>query len=256
MAAPDVHERLRRARWLLHDGDLAVVTLEYLWLWSHMLEHDESLLGVRSSFFVVEAARLCARHPPAHAAFVALREAIPVPPRAEGPARSQLDDWLDLHRITDAVQPVLAWLSASRHPLDPRVAGLLEPLLVDRLVEAERWSDLAELYPAPLARFARQTDFSRRARSLGVPNADPETVAVQQAYAAEEPRRIAYLLVRSLRAAGRLEEAKAAAEAALAWEDTPPMRAVIEASTAGRSHPDSPRPRARALAPPPSTDPV
>lgn len=223
-----VRLRMEEARSLLEAGDLEAATVDYLWLWSHALEHAPSLKGVRLSYLAREAGELCEQHPPARAAFASLRDAIPTPPHDLPPGGPTFSDWVTLHEIIDERQTVLRWFDETSAPIGLRAAIDLEGCIAELLVAGDRWAQLSRLYPDPGDRFSGHTATCKRVLSLARrPGTDPEQLEAAELFAAKSPRELAGRIARSLRAAGRFDDLRALEDVALAWDAGAEMTAAL-----------------------------
>ena len=132
------------------EEDLKAATDEYLWLWENMLEHQESMRGVRVSFMAGEMQELAKKHAPARAAFTALRDETATRLKTS-PDWEDLSDWIVLNtRVLEENGAVLAWYDRIRGDADSyetirRFADNILPLLV----EAGRWKDVGQMLKQP-----------------------------------------------------------------------------------------------------------
>lgn len=232
----DTFRRLQLAGDLHDDGAFDEATAEYVWLWKHMLEHEPKMADMKHLSVAGSLRRLVDAHPPARDAFAALRA--PSPPSLDVPDAIPFADWWSLNRILDEDAKTLAWFDAHRERalaatwLAEAIMNHLEPLLI----EANRWSDVALLHADPVTKF--KEDVTRRAQVLAemaamaampLEGVLPASATEFMRFAANEQLRgAAYKLVRSLRAAGRDDEAKQIADAAAAADDSAEMAAALE----------------------------
>ena len=158
----DIRDRMNIARMLVEAGDFDDATDEYLWLWDNMLDHQPSMVGVRSSFMISDMTRLAQRHPPAMEAFRQRRAAY-LPAIESGEAdRDELLDWITLAQVVNEGDSVLQWFDAAKE--DAKMRRLLPFAgheLRTRLVAEQRWADLALLYPDPVAYASRHLETMR-----------------------------------------------------------------------------------------------
>lgn len=158
----DVQDRLNIARMLTDAGDFGEATDEYLWLWDNMLDHEPAMVGVRGSFMISEIGRLAQRYPPAKEAFSQRRAKYLAEIRA-GTANGEVArDWITLAEPVGEAESVLEWFNEAKE--DPKQRQLLpyaEHLLRDRLIVADRWHDVALLYPNPVAHARNQVQTLR-----------------------------------------------------------------------------------------------
>jgi hypothetical protein len=215
----DVEARRSLARALLDAGQLDEATTEYVWLWQHMLEHRPSMYGVRHSFFVSDLARLVSRHAPAREVLARLREAVapvtvggsPTPPAAEvRPVYDALKDWFSLNEALGEEHASLRWYDSlgGQRVWEGKLAWLLQRHLAPLLIEADRWAELASLYPAPVETLKEDAELHAEVRQrMAARDVPPDEAKEQDEYAARSLRDTARKLVRALRAAGRAAEA-------------------------------------------------
>ena len=170
----DMMALTQAAAGMVRAGEHEAATRHFLWLWDHMLEHDMSMYGVRSSFMAGDTAALAAAHPPAREAFAAERDALggqleDGPPPEAGEV---LSDWIVLNEVVGQSGRTLDWYDD--HADDPvwrqaidRNDYQFEPLLI----EAGRYADVARLYPDPLATARQASAMLRESRMLDRGNA-------------------------------------------------------------------------------------
>ncbi|MEN0020547.1 MAG: thioredoxin family protein [Planctomycetota bacterium] len=142
----DVRERRNLARTWLQARNYDLATAEYVWLWSNMLEHDITMVGVRSSFMAREMESLAARYKPAMNAFTKLRDDAEARLKME-PSWDDLGDWITLNlRVLNERQPVLAWVDRNNN--DQGMASLkrFDYSIRPMLIEERRWDVLGHLY--------------------------------------------------------------------------------------------------------------
>jgi thioredoxin 2 len=223
----DMQVRMAMARCLVESNRLEEATDLYVWLWEHMLEHDRSMYGVRLSFFVGALQDLFGRHPPARERFDRLRTAS-APPAKGAPPPDALVDWFALNEALGEKEASLAWFDSVRADLlpDDRLARLLQRSVGDLLVAANRWQDVAALYPQPLATLAEAGRLRQETMGLAV-NGPSELGEEIRAFADGTLRQTAFRLVRALRAAGRVDEARAVAEEARKLDGSREMDASL-----------------------------
>lgn len=233
-----IDDRWASARRLVESAHLGEATREYVWLWSHMLAWSPNMAGVRRSFFADEVARLVAASPEARDAFVAVRTR--VVPGADGGADADLgalEDWLVLGRVLDDQESSLGWFDDRGAPLSAQAALLTEHAIGDDLVAADRWSDLADLYPDARDRFGKavtMVEGLRQRTDWPDPLAAPGLVAI----AASELQALAARMVRALLSAERHDDAQWVARAARAADPSPGMEAALRTVAAPVSAPE------------------
>ncbi len=243
----DIRGRMQHARDLAFNGEFEKATDEYIWLWKHMLEHERTMLGVRSSFMAGEMGRLAEESPHARAAFGALRDETEKRLKTGPRTWEDLRDWLVLNeRVLHDRKPTLAWIDRvkdrpnGRHTLE-RVRSVIDDVLIDE----GRWKLYGELIDDPNAELRQAESFYHMTERMvennprGGEGVDAED-DIQLKIAAEMFRDTAGPLHAALLAAGRDEEAWAAADRAVRFlDDTQTRRALIEAARkAGQIRPE------------------
>jgi thioredoxin 1 len=213
----NIEARLEVARMLVGAGKLDEATEDYVWLWENMLEHEPAMYGVRHSFFVQDLQHLVARHPFAHAAISHLRDKV-APSTNRVPSVDAFGDWISLNEALGNDNAAVEWFDLARATLPPtdELSTLVERFVIPALIERGRWKDAGELYANPLETLAK-AEQRRQIISAGAPpelNMVAEMVAETIEWAHAHFRRTAGDLVRSLRAAGRTEEANSVESAA------------------------------------------
>ena len=142
----DVRARMNLARTLAMKGDYAKATDEYVWLWEHMLEHDQAMVGVRGSFMAGDMERLASKDAGARKRFGELRDATRERLRASKVAWEDVGDFISLNKIVSEENATLAWFDEVKG--ESRWAPLLRRSLSslrDVLVEHDRWADIGQL---------------------------------------------------------------------------------------------------------------
>lgn len=222
----DVKERLDIARELAAAGDHAGATEEYAWLWENMLDHDESMTGVRTAYLTHVMRDLAGEKPAAMEAFTALRDGLTERLKAGETSRENLTDWLVLNlRVLDDQDAVDAWLDRIwDRPTGKQTVRALSYLLYGWMAERGHWVRLGEVQlPAFGVVFEKR---SVRSMMRGVVHQleDAERVVklLDERYADELAVYHAACL-----AAGRDNDAWAAADALLQDLDTPEAREAL-----------------------------
>lgn len=223
---------MKAAHAALSAGRLDEALPAFDWLWRHLLDQEPSMVGVRLSFLARAMGELCRLSPQARLHFQQLRD------ETEAAAGGRLD-WVVLNEIVDETERTVAWfdglapnVSAARtvlgEPLLSRVRGRLLPLLRSR----GRFADIAALYPDAEAELRGYHAVLTQAhqRTLERHPEDARDSGEAMAYLFREQ---AWVLTRSLQAAGRAEEARALADAALELDHTPELRAQLDAALSG-----------------------
>lgn len=134
-------DRLAFARDLASAGELDEATSEYLWLWHNMLDREPSMSGVRGSFMIGDMKELAQRHPPAHEAFVKLRDDLTAQLKDGDRSRANLRDWLFLNtRLLGDDQAVTEWIDRIKDsPTASETIRSMGHELQDWLVEHGYW---------------------------------------------------------------------------------------------------------------------
>jgi len=213
-AKPDGHLRDSSAKMALDDQRYDEATKGYVWLWNNIPGFDGAYetgwMGVRQSFMIKDLESLVRSHPPAHAAFSALRD-------ASGTAAPAFDltdwfgpriDWLVLNRVLAQEDRTLEWFNSVK--ADPRYAPVIEHcaiLLLAPLKEGQHWADIGRLFANPLATLAELREF----------------FSVEENFREE-----VVVLYAGLRAAGRRADAKAVREEAVRLDPSDKMRRALE----------------------------
>jgi hypothetical protein len=200
---------MQLAQELTRAGRYDEATVEHVWLWEHMLEHEPAMVGVRMSFFASDLQRLVSLHAPARAAIEQMRDQA-VPP-ASGPIDvDAFRDWMCLNGVLGEQARSLAWYDELPAANRPRLGPLLEHDIIRLLIEAERWADAGALYDQPLATIDRGAKML--AHTPG--NVPAEMLERFREMKCRSFRNSAAQLVRALRAAGRAEEVELVAQRA------------------------------------------
>ncbi|MBV8760407.1 MAG: thioredoxin family protein [Deltaproteobacteria bacterium] len=213
----DPDQRVRFARELTRANERFEALQIYLDLWDRWADLDREHGKWKRYFMTLELARLCKAFAPARDAFAARRDQL-------DPAHD-LEDWLALNEILDDLAASLRWFDALdkatlTHDVRERYIGLLR--------DADRWADVAPLLGDPLARLGHRLD--RRREDLDEMRAvmSPDHLARLEAASISNSRKEASMIVRSLRAAGRTDEADAVAAEARRRDPSPEMAKAVE----------------------------
>jgi hypothetical protein len=234
-----VSKRQELARLLLNSGEYEEAMRQYVWLWNNMLEHDRSMVGVRSSFMLGEIERLMEAHDPAETRF----ESIRAEAREGVDARRSLQDlmdWVALSVTLGHGDEVLAWYDAHKdNPRDRKAIDRVSFQLRDIFIEHERWKDLGESLRNPAMMVQARTGTLNTAAGVELPEAQRERFFQMMFSDALE---IAMQYHTALLAAGR--EAEAFRVANILFEkldgqdlDTARLGLVQHAREAGHQHP-------------------
>jgi hypothetical protein len=206
-AAPDdAGARFELGYSLALAGDLDRATAEYVVAWRlPQAEGAPDLLGI----FAGQIKRLIARHPPSRLPFVALQDEL-APPSDGPPDRSTFASWVRLNAMLGEPHRTLAWFDAiyPKLPAEPRLAALVDNVLVRPLMECGRWADAGRVMVDPIARI-RQIVFKPLEAAVAMP---PETSERIDALGRRGRVLFASMFVRALLAAHRDVDARAVAE--------------------------------------------
>jgi thiol-disulfide isomerase/thioredoxin len=235
-ASEDVDARYDLARDLLQAGKHAEALEQYLWLWPATREVP-AMGGVRMSFMLSDMARLAQSHPPAMQAFLGiLLDLGKRVEAAEVPSHADWDEWTSFCQYFGREEQVLAWYEKHRDEQgrlfaereDGFQGGRIRGDVFEVLMRARRPLDAVRLYEDGRAR-AKQIaeDFEQRRKvdaSLGL---EDELHASVQRSAEQSVMQDLSSFHAALLAAGRREEATAAAQELLRVLDTPASRIAL-----------------------------
>lgn len=158
----NVHARIDFAKSLIRDKKFDQATEEFLWLWEHMLEHDEAFSGVRVSFMASDMARLSEQYEPAKVAFTKLRDGARKEMDEGDGSHDVIVDWFTLCTIVGDENGKLAWFDKAK--LDQENSDMIsnmDYLLFDLLVKHKRWADTGFLEADPVARVRSRIDMDK-----------------------------------------------------------------------------------------------
>lgn len=220
--------RIDAADALLEAGRHEDALAEYLWLWQHMLEHDQALYGVRLSHFANQLKTLVKAYPAARQAVGELRDRA-MPP-VSGPIEvDTLQDWTCLNAVLDEQRRTLAWYDGLAPRTRVQLARLLEIEIIPLLVAADRWADAGAAYDDPLA------TLERRAEQLAFMAKTGRSDLVE--YARNQLPKVAAEILRALCAAGRTSDAESVERRARELDPSAQMVAALEAArNSGLTH--------------------
>ena len=177
----NVEARMELARTLASNKKFDLATEEFLWLWEHMLEHEQGYSGVRVSFMASDMTKLAEQYEPAKVAFIKLRDAARQKMDAGSKNRDVILDWFVLCEIVDDEDGILAWFDKAKDEnKSAAVISALDYKLFDLLVEHKRWADAGLLYKNPVAKARRSIDTQKQMSTmdLGDDELDAETKAM------------------------------------------------------------------------------
>jgi thiol-disulfide isomerase/thioredoxin len=192
----DLHARFTYANALASAGRLDDASKELLWLWEHALEIEPAWVGVRHSYLLGGLAELSRMHPPTRVELQRLRDA------AEAGNRR---DWLSLNQALGDIDRSLAWFDQVKLTMKPDELGGLQNAFEEPLVERERWTDLALLFPDPVAAFEQRRQLSAQMMNDSIPEEMREQL---REYIATSLRERVEMLVRAHTAAGHADLAE------------------------------------------------
>jgi thioredoxin 1 len=187
----------------------AEATEEFVWLWSHMLEHDPAMVGVRSSFMLREIVDLMGVHAPARERFAALRDAIRVDVATT--SADGVFDWISLTSALGESDRMLQWIDENLTLLETRsdLAGIVRIRVVPMLIERARWRDVARFFRDPVATLRESHSRVEEIRVAPLPPG-MDAMRPRMIESVEELlRRDAAVLVTALLASAREPEARA-----------------------------------------------
>lgn len=213
----EVDARYNLARNLLGRGEYAEALVEFEWLWTAIPTESPSMIGVRGSFMASQMTELARAHAPARERFAALRDEL----------REGDDDWIVLNEVVGDNDRTLAWFD--RVKTSPAAGERLARSgfrLERRLTEAERWSDLAYLYPRPLAKIGDAHDMYEMTSAMDAKRDRPADMRARHARRFQDQ---CGRIVASLLAAGRADEAEQALQKAVGLDDSDEMREALVA---------------------------
>jgi len=199
-------------------------TTEYLWLWKHLLERAPEMLSVKHSILLMQLEGLVNRHAPARAAFTAIRDALQTDADED-----QLLDWCALNQVLGETEKTLAWFDERRDRLDPEsIPRAIELHLEPLLIAAERWADVGRVLRDPVGKLrvaAAETNevLARMEQEMPGPILEP----IRAQMLGHLPV-TASMYVRALRAAGRDEDVRKLAAAAVEIDASATMAAVFD----------------------------
>ena len=177
----NVEARMELARTLASNKKFDLATEEFLWLWEHMLEHEQGYSGVRLSFMASDMTKLAEQYEPAKVAFIKLRDAARQKMDAGSKNRDVILDWFVLCEIVGDEDAILAWFDKAKDEnKSAAVISALDYKLFDLLVEHKRWADAGLLYKNPVAKARRSIDTQKQMSTmdLGDDELDAETKAM------------------------------------------------------------------------------
>lgn len=208
----DVRTRLNDARDLVRHGHYEAATDELVWLWDNMVKYEPALRGVRVSFMAADMQEVAQAHPPARAAFEALRDraALNIDDRHHNnPHRA---DWLVLNiRVLNDDAAVARWIDDPG--TEQKTLERHRHIILDWLTEHGRWETAGMIMPSARAVVERRRDTYQRIKQMDGNDPQLNGIMIRQHQDELAQAHAAYL------AAGRPESAWFAADALI--EDVP-----------------------------------
>lgn len=210
----DLEVRASFARRLAEARDFDAATAEYAWVWKNMLALDPEAVGVRYSFFAGELKRLVDAFPPARQVFTELRDASV--PRVGALDENGVGDFVTLNQVLGDTAATLAWFDANgtELPSEGDVKRMVHVTVMPLLVAEGRWADLGRLYEDPLRELRESATMRDQIMNDEQVLKNPELLAEVKQFTDARLAEVAKTVVRALRAADRLDDAKAVEEQA------------------------------------------
>jgi thioredoxin 1 len=177
----NVEARMELAQSLASNKKFDLATDEFLWLWEHMLEHNQGYSGVRVSFMASDMTKLAEQYEPAKVAFTKLRDAARQKMDAGSKNRDVILDWFVLCEIVDDEDGILAWFDKAKdEKKSAAVISTMNYKLFDLLVEHQRWADAGLLEKDPVAAAQTSVDMDKLTSKMnqGDDQFDAETKAM------------------------------------------------------------------------------
>ena len=177
----NVQARMELAQSLASNKKFDLATDEFLWLWEHMLEHNQGYSGVRVSFMASDMTKLAEQYEPAKVAFTKLRDAARQKMDAGSKNRDVILDWFTLCEIVDDEDGILAWFDKAKdEKKSAAVISTMNYKLFDLLVEHQRWADAGLLEKDPVAAAQTSIDMDKLTSKMnqGDDQFDAETKAM------------------------------------------------------------------------------
>ncbi len=207
------------ARHLLQAGrfEEAFPHVEELWLRS--AEVSPSFGGVRVSFLLALISELVRALPAAKRRFAALRDELEPRLSTDGEAGT---DWLALNDALDDEQRSVEWID--RITAAPPGWARSDFRVQDLLVKRERWADLGRILSDPIGRLTSGFRHLDELRDAPIPE---EHRAEMRGWLTENCRKEAGILVKALRAAGRMADAEDVERVARERDPSDEMRRAL-----------------------------
>lgn len=218
----DVEARRDLAEQFAQTGKLDEATDQYVWLWTNMLKHEPSMVGVRSSFMASEMESLAARHKPAMDAFIKLRNDTEARVKAENNTPDDLSDWIVLNKVVNQEDQTLAWFDRVKDtPEGKQAIDRLIFRLDSLLISKGRWADYGKIIRDPkglLQQAAMTRTMIMNSTPAGVDRTEIKNSANRMFHNS------AGQIYSALLAAGRTDDAKTVANDAIQVDDTGALR--------------------------------
>jgi len=225
-----VMERYAHAQALAKDGHAAEALAEYLWCYDVGMK-SMSFLGQRFDL-PDELAKLGEHYPPALDALRRRQSEAAARMRADDADTDALTDFARLSRVLHDPQAIIAAMKALE-PGDRRWAGLVSGGGFDALLDQRDYRAAAQA--KPFEQMVRDLDLALAAAPAGheSPDAEAARTATTKWFAQSAGASLEVLL-----GAGDVKHADELAAKALAFDDSPAMRALLAERAARAGHPE------------------
>lgn len=225
LTTASVQARFKAARELAAAGKSAEALGELLWCLDEGMVKVASLSGIRASTLATELQKLAKTFPPAAAALRERRDAAQRKMAEASTERQPAADFALLNKTLGEEDRTLAAFDRFP-PGDARRANLVNPQLMSRLVEAQRYAEVMEVYP--YARMSSMLSLSMKMPNVtGHPDHEAGLRRYRDGVLQTSARNFEVLL-----GAGDLKNARVFAQQVLLFDDTPGTRALLESHAA------------------------
>lgn len=221
-----VQTRFRQAQQLARNGDWPKALSEFLWCYDIGMRRVSSFAGVRQSFVLSEIAKMAKSYGPAREALVSRRDSAEKRFLADAEDSDALFDLASLNRALGDQQRNLA-LFDSMKP-DDRNRSYLESDVVDTLVEAKRYEEIAKA--RSYAKISLTFDSTVRAMDKMQERSKSAVKRQLLARAAQD--------IEILAGAGDLAHAQQHIERFTRLDGSPEARAILEKHLTRAGHPE------------------
>lgn len=228
----DVDARYELAQELVSAQQYDEALAHYLWLWPATREVP-SYGGVRTSFMLVDMAKLAKKHAPAAKAFAAIFDELQGKiDAAPEPAFRDWQEWKAFCNYFDGRDRILAWYEKHRDPRgylfperdDPLARDIVSDVY-ENLIAAGRGKEAVGLYPDAGVEARRMVEHYRQMLS-SLPEDEEQRASIED-YTRRKLAQDLSQLYGALRLAEREEEATAAAALLLETIDRPETRLAL-----------------------------